>query len=335
MLETKMISFMKWTKDTMSNPPSDATIDSLVKAAKSAGATHCELAHPFGLSNTASEMKRWADKIHAAGMNITVRSADVDMEGLYGHAQAVGPNRKPTQYYIDEAVNFIKANPIFKDGDEFAPFPERTEGIFQDATSWIWPNDPGTYGAFFVSLADSCAAAFASIGKNIKCGLSSNNASELLSGWMSKAVSDKYGYVCIDHYVDGNPTQLDSDLRTIFSKYGKPIYLQESAPDRFTVPSAALIQSYFQVLTKLVTDGVLARYGYWGMWSGTPEACINADFTLNAVGLGLQAFQKTTPTPTPTPDLTPRVVALETAVANLTKRTAALEAKLAIIKSIL
>lgn len=322
-METKMISFMKWTKDTMNNVPSDATIDNLVKTAKSASFTHGEVAVPLGKSNSAVEMKRWGDKIHTAGMLGTFRPADVDMEAIYGRIAAVGANRKTQQYYIDECVNFIKANPIFKDGDEWCPFPERTEGIFQDATSWIWPNDPATYANFFISLAQACKVAFGTV--KVQVGLSSNNASELLSGWMPKTLSDSFGYVCIDHYVDGNPTQLDKDLRAIFAKYGKPIYLQESAPDRFTTPSAALIQSYFQILTKLVADGVVARYGYWGMWSGTPEACINSDFSLNAVGQGLKTFYGGT-APTPVPDLTPRVIALEAKVTALENKFAGMKA---------
>ncbi len=322
---------MKWTKDTMSSPPPDATLNSLIAIAKSAGATHCELAQPLGLTNTASEMLRWATKIHASGMNITFRPADVDMEGLYGHPKAVGTLRKPQQYYIDECVNFIKANlGLFKDGDEWCPFPERTEGIFQDATSWISPNDPTTYANFFINLANACQTTFGTI--KVQTGLSTNNGSELLSGWMPQSLINRAGYICVDHYVDNNATQLDSDLRAMFARYNKPIYLQETAPDRFNTPTAAELTAYFNVLTKLVSDGVLQRMGYWGFWSGTPEGAINADFTLNTTGQALKTFYNPVPTP---PDLTTRVTTLEAQVAVLQNQVNTINSKLAAIKVIL
>jgi len=170
MLETKMVSAMKWTKDTHNSPPSDSTIDKVVGGIKSTGATNTEIATVFGRANWAVESQRWADRIHAS-MNVTWRCASDDMEGLYGVTKAVGVNRKPQQFYIDLAVNTILQNPtLFKDGDEWAIYPERTEGIWQDATSWIWPNDPGTFYNFFAKLADDCQTAFNTIGKD-RCTL--------------------------------------------------------------------------------------------------------------------------------------------------------------------
>lgn len=337
MLETKMVSFMKHTKDRMNNPLPDSDIDKLILAAKQVGATHCELAQPLGLANTASDMLRWANKIHAAGMLVTFRSAHVDMEGLYGHVKAVGTARKPLQFYIDEAANFIIANPaLFKDGDEWAVYPERTEAIWQDSTSWFWPNDPGTYANFFISLADTCKTSFTFIGKKVQVGLSSNNASEIMSGWMSKAMSDKYGYVCVDHYVDGDPAKLEADIRSMATRMGKPIYLQESAADRFTlITDPAKLKTYFDVLKRLVKDGVIVRFGYWGMWAGTPEGCIKDDFTLNEKGLGLKDFFAYTDQPGSV-DLTPLVTAidkLDTSVNTLTLYADTLKAARAIIYS--
>lgn len=303
-LETKMVSFMKWTKDTMKNPPSDATIDKLIATAVSGGFTHGELAHPLGMPNGASEMARWTTKMYAAGLKPTFRCSDPYMEGIYNFTKAVGPNRKPQQYYIDQATDFIKSNPgLFKDGAEWAIYTERTEGIWNDATSWIWPNDPNTFANFFVALHDACAVEFTNLGVKVAVGLSSINGSEALSKWFSKTIPNKYGYLCVDHYTDSDPDKLARDLRAMKAYYGKPIYLQESAPDRFKNSTQAQIDAYFVVIKSLIDDGTIAKYGYWGMWFGTPEACINFDFTLNAIGLGLKAL--TIPVPTPNDPPTP------------------------------
>jgi len=310
-----MISAMKWTKDTHDTPPADAVIDKVIAGIKSTGATNIEVATVLGRPNWLEQSKRWADRIHAFG-SATWRCAHQEMEferksdgsitGLYGVTPAIGANRKPQQFYIDLAVQTILANPtLFKDGDEWAIYPERTEGIFNDSSSWISPNTPSAYADFYIRLADASAAAFAQIGKKVTVGLSANNASEVLSGWMPMNIMQKAGYVVVDHYVDGDSARLESDLRTMKSRTGLPIYLQESAPHRMTNPTPEMISSYFKALTRLVEDGVLQKFGSWSGWIGNPESIFNSDFTLNAHGQALKAFFTPAVLPTPTTDLKP------------------------------
>lgn len=294
MLDVILLSFMKWTKDTHNSPPADATLDSLVAAAVDLGVTHCEVATVLGRPNWASESLRWSSRIHTAGKSVTWRCASDQMEGLYGVTHAVGVNRIAEQDYIDLAVNAILDNEdLFADGDEWAIYPERTEGIFSDATSWITPNTPSNYADFFDALGEACAAAFVTIGKDVAVNLQANNFSELNSGWMNGLIVTNAGFKVIDHYDDGDAAGLEASIRAVHAMYGGaayPIYLQESAVHRFSTPTTLQITEYFGSIQSMVDDGVITRYGYWGGWTGTPESIFEADFSLNESGLALKAF---------------------------------------------
>ena len=294
MLERSLLSFMKWTKDTMSSPPSTGTINSLVAAAVLARFTSVEIATVLGRPNWATESARWATALHVAGKKVVWRCASDKMEGLYGVQRAVGANRVSEQYYIDLAVNAILNNPtLFADGDEWAIFPERTEGYFQDSTAFLSPQTQAKYASFFATLMDACAAAFVTIGKDVAVDLQANNGSELLNGWMPSSLINRAGYVVTDHYRDGNPALLEANLRTMKTNYNKSVYLQESAVHRFTTPNTASITAYFAALTRLVTDGVLTRIGCWGGWFGTPEAILTSSYGLNEQGLAWKAWLAT------------------------------------------
>ncbi len=297
---------MKLNKDNMGNPLSLAEIEQYLDVIKSTGATHVGIAPVGGHPNFALVGKRWLDAIHAKGLKATLRATHQNLEGLYGQPKYVGAGRVPLQFWIDKAGDMVRdLGTSLQAGDEFAIYPERTEGIFQDATSWLWPNDPTTYANAFIAIHEGMRSI---IPMGVVLGLSSNNASELLSGWMSKSLSDKYGVVPTDHYVDGNPTQFEADVRKVFANYGKKVYVQEGSANRFTVPTTQQVADYFNVLKKLDLEGILYGFGSWSGWSGTPEAILNKTngiWSLNAQGEALKAWWITTPVPTPIPTPTP------------------------------
>lgn len=291
---TKMISVMKLVKDNMDNPLPVAEMNQLLDVLKTTGNTHIEVASVIGHPNFYSISKQWADAIHSKGMAVTWRCAHINMEGLYNQPKFVGTSRQPVSFWTDEAVKAANSlGGVVKSVDEWAIYPERTEGIFQDSTSWIDPAGlPTTYADAFIDIHTKCQLY---LPQGVKVGLSSNNASELLSGWMPAALINFSGTTVIDHYVDGNPTQYESDIRAIFAKYNKPVYVQEGAPNRFSQPTKAQADAYFAVNKKLSDDGVLAGFGSWSGWPGTPESIVdkvNGLYQLNEQGISLKSFWK-------------------------------------------
>lgn len=287
---------MKLTKDKMNSPLSTLQVNKYLDLYKSIGATHVDVSTVIGHPEFAFYTKLWMDAVHAKGMFVTLRSAHQNMEGLYGVEKFVGANRKPAQFWIDEAVNALKDLP-WKAGDEIAIYPERTEGIFSDDTAFLFEGLPGSYGEFFKNLHEAIRAVAPA---GVVVGLSANNASELLSGWMPIVMSDTYGVVVVDLYVDGDPVKYEADIRAIYAKYGKPMHVQESAVHRFETPDKAKADAYYAVNKKLADEGILYGYGAWGGWAGNPESVIT-DTGLTPAGESLKSWWSGVVTPTPVP----------------------------------
>src|SRR3990167_10925280 len=297
-MNTKMLSFMKFQKDTMVNPPSDATIQKLVATAKEIGATHCEVSTVLVHPNFITQTSRWVKAIHDAGLLVTFRNAHMNMEftrnsngtfsGLYGSEAWIGGRRKDSQIYLEEARKMILDHPDwYRDGDEFALYPERTEGIFQDNTSWLFPNSSDNYAQFFIRLFDIASDAFVQIGKKVKVGLSANNGSELLSGWMPQSLFNKTGVIVMDHYLDNrDPEKYALDVQGVKQRYGKPVYIQEWAFNRSSsneVNDTPVIRAYYAMFKRLVDEGSLYGLGYWGGWSAGGEGILNSDLSFKFI----------------------------------------------------
>lgn len=316
-MKTKLVSAMKYVKDLMDNPLPLNEINKLVDVYKSTGATHIDIPTVIGHPNFKSVSKLWGDAVHGKGLFVTWRCAHGNMEGLYGMTKYVGSLRKPTQFWIDEAVKAAKdLKDVIKSGDEWAVYPERTEGIFQDQTAFIWEGLPGSFGQFLIDVHDACDEF---LPDGVTIGLTANNASELLSGWMPRSLSDTFNVIVIDHYRDGEPGKYDSEVRAISQKYGKPVYVQEGAPHRFTPPTREQCDEFYAVNKKMDEDGILYGFGSWSGWTGTPESIIdsvNGEYVLNEHGKSLQAWwggvvppePPIPPDPTPDPPEDPTTV---------------------------
>lgn len=311
MLKVKMISVMKLTKDTMENPLPIVEINKILATLKSTGATHIEIATVIGHPNFKQISKLWADAIHAKDLSVTWRCAHINMEGLYGRERFVGGNRRPVEFWIDEAKkaaqDLVEVNAI-TDNDEWAIYPERTEGIWQDNTSWFWPNTPNNYANAFIMIHEACKTVFPN---GVSVGLSANNGSELLSGWIDKKLVDYAGAVVVDHYRDNNITLYETEIRDMAGRYNVPVYVQEGSPSRFNFPSREEADAYYNVNKKLADEGILVGYGSWSGWTGTNESILIKDpagkYILNVNGLSLQAWWggQSEPEPDPDPEPTP------------------------------
>lgn len=283
---------MKHTKDRMTSLMPVAEMNQLLDIYKTTGANLSEIATVIGHPNFISHSKQWADAIHAHGMNVTWRCAHINMEGLYNQPAFVGANRKPVQFWIDEAVKAVgDLGSAIQPGDEWAIYPERTEGIFNDNSAWLYTGLPSSYGTAFLNIHTACKSILPT---GVIVGLSSNNASEYYSRWMPRTLSDYSGVVAVDLYEDGNPTNYENNVRSVYRNYGKPVYVQEGVPNRFTRPTRAQADEYFAANKRLEAEGILCGFGSWSGWAGNPESIIDRDATgryyLNDSGLALQAW---------------------------------------------
>lgn len=357
--DLKSVDVMKFTKDTLTNQPSDATIQGIVKTLTSnIHPTHIAISTPLDATadypagstpspRTAEAFTQtWADSIHANGARVLWRGTWSGIEGIYNFPARVGTNRFPTGTFasaptdgnttwLGKTYAYIVNHPTyFADGDIWAALPERTEGIFQDATSFLPYNGAGiqaNYANFFIDLQKVSAAAFGVIGKRVQTGWTAQNFSEVKSGWLPSSLYDAAGIIVVDHYgITHTATEMESDLRAISTRQNKQVFLQEwgdywnAGLDATT--RKAYLQSMYAVFQKLSNEGILAGFNYWGGWDNNAEGILTATngvYTINDRGSLLSQFfganamsgattpptpPSTTPTPTPPLDTTPPTI---------------------------
>jgi hypothetical protein len=262
------------------------------------------------------------------------------IEGIYNFPARVGSNRFPTgtvasaptdgnTTWLGKTYAYIVAHPnYFADGDIWAPLPERTEGIFQDATSFLPYDGAGiqaNYANFFIDLQKVSAAAFAVIGKQVQTGWTAQNFSEVKSGWLPNRLFDTAGIIVVDHYgITRTPSEMENDLRTISVQRGKQVFLQEWGDywnsNLNTTSRQAYLTDMYAVFQKLTNEGILAGFNYWGGWANNAEGILsssNGVYTINDRGLLLAQFFAANPTltttpappsPTPTTDTAPPTI---------------------------
>jgi hypothetical protein len=321
---------MKYTKDVMAHQLSDEEIDNLVVTIKTLNVNCIALSIPMDSSgdypannkpsprNAWVLTQKWADAVHQHGLRVIWRGTWSGIEGISGFPRLVGTNRFPagtaasaatdgSSTWLGKTYQYIVGHPgFFVSGDVWAPLPERTENIFQEGTSFLPYSRDGinaAYANFFNDLKTVSDAAFAKIGKAVITGMTTNNYTEVKSGWLPQSFFDEQGITAIDYYGDTHtPEEMDKDIRQMYAMHKKPIFLQEwsdywngglSEADR-----TDYLNRIYAVMRKLVDDGVLVGFNYWGGWSDTAESVLTRDgsgFHLNYRGRILQNFFKANP----------------------------------------
>jgi hypothetical protein len=205
--------------------------------------------------------------------------------------------------WLGIVYQFIVNNPtLFEHGDMWAPFPERTEGIFSDSSSFISYASPGVqanYATFFNDLKDVSDYAFAEIGKRVLTGHTANNFSEVRSGWLPQSIFDKAGIASFDYYqnynqnLDFRAAQAKADIDAVYAARGQKLNWQEwgPVPDMITNISSTAGQAingygnikspntgweanrevfirdfYTNTLAASLNEGKLEMFNYWGFW---------------------------------------------------------------------
>lgn len=347
--DLKSIDVMKLTKDVMANQPSDTEIDNLVSTLDGMNITHVALSIPMDATadypagsapspRTAEQFtQKWADAVHSRGLGVIWRGTYSGIEGIYNFEKRVGSNRFPTgtaasamtdgtNTWLGKIYQYIVQHPtFFKDGDVWAPLPERTEGIFSDSTSFISssPSLQENYVRFFNDVKTVSDQAFARIGKRPLTGMTANNYSEVMSTWLPQNFFDHNGVISIDYYgISHAPEEIESDMRKMYAMRGKPVFLQEWGDYwNSSMPEAertAYLKRVYEVLQKLVNEGILMGFNYWGGWPNEGEGIITrsgSTYLPNYRGALLSNFYAansvvgtpiSTPPPTPTPTPSPQ-----------------------------
>lgn len=324
------IDTMKLNKDLVRNQLSDEEIAAYIAPLAEMNITHIAISTPMdetadyiseGVAipmprTAANHTKAWCDAIHAAGKKVLFRGTFCGIEGIYDFEQKVGASRFPAgtaasaaadgqTTWLGKVDDWIKNHTDFwENGDIFAPIPERTDGIFNDATAFLPDTGSGiqaNYAQFFIDLNAVAAAAFSSIGKSVTCGFTSNNYTEVASGWINNSLFTDAGIVAIDHYgTTHTVTEMDTDLRAVYAAKNLPIFLQEwsdywSEGDGLTVDERiAYLKDFYEMLAVLIGEGKLTGFNYWGGWvGGTGEGILESDgaggYQLNTHGQLLKA----------------------------------------------
>ena len=328
------IDVMKLTKDTVANQPTPADIASIVDALSQLNPKYIAVSVPMDSSadfNAAGYhpspqsvedfTKSWADAIHARGMHVLWRGTWSGLEGLYNFPQRVGSNRLTAgdvatapvdggATWLGKTYAYITEHPdYFQNGDIWAPMPERTQGIFQDSTSFL-PYSGGiqnNYTAFFVNLKAVSATAFLNIGKpGVYTGWTANNFSEAANGWLNPSI---YGaaddLVAVDYYgTTHTPDEMFNSIMALHKKTGRQIFLEEWSDYWDTGLSEQGRQSYessmYAVFQSLASGGVLAGFNYWGGWQNSAEGILvktATGYQLNSRGVVLKNFFAQLPRP--------------------------------------
>lgn len=330
-LNIKSIDVMKLTKDVVASQLSDAQILQVCQTiVNNFHPTHIAIAIPFDSTadlnangvfpsprTAEAHYQKWCDTIHALGVNVLHRGTWCAIENIYNFPFAVGTKALPqgTQAsaptdgdttWLGKNYKFIANNPTyFANGDIWAPIPEPTThafdgNIFLSSVGGLTSN----FANFFNDLIASSQMAFTSIGKTVACGLTSNNYSEAESGWIPQSVFTNAGLAVVDYYGnfsgngDYSPNSYYNDLKTLSNNKGVPVMWQEWG-DLYTFGSNLRDRDvYFtqmlQMLQRLVNEGHVTGFSYWGGWAGQDTSILyldgNSNYQLNPRGKILAAF---------------------------------------------
>lgn len=338
------VDVMKYTKDRVTNQMTSSEVNAVVAAIMDNihpeyisisvplddDADYPPQSKPYPLS-VQKYTKLWTDAIRNHGAKVIFRGTWSGIEGIYSFPKKIGIHRFPAgtaasaamdgqTTWLGKTYQFIINNPeLFADGDIWAVLPERTEGIFADATSFLGYDGQDiqkTYPQFFLDLNTVSDSAFAKIGKRVRTGMSANNFSEVKSGWLDQRVYDASGFIVIDHYgVTHTPEEMEADITNAYNKYKKPVFLQEWGDywNRELGDSKRQIylQEMYAVFKRLADAKILIGFNYWGGWINNAEGIVEKDgdrYVINSRGLLLADFfaslkqvnpQATHTTPTP------------------------------------
>lgn len=322
------VDVMKETKDTVNGQPPDSDIMNLVTAIYGGlKPTHMAVSMPldpqadfitngnFPSPRTVdANFKIWFDTIHASGAKVMYRGTFSNMENIYNFpflpdgnpgfipqgTAASAPTDGNTTWLGKMYQRILQIGTNFKPGDIWAPFPEQTSYVFSSQSFLSGtPSLNDNFAQFFADVVTVSQAAFAKIGiDGIVFGLTSNNYSEVRSGWLESSVFSNAGVIALDYYGNYNndgyaPYQYYVDIQAVSVDKGFPVFWEEWGDLQTESSDYATRLTYFDAvcaqIAQMVTDGFLIGFNYWGGWADQNTSILdqNADGTYQLNGQGL------------------------------------------------
>ena len=322
-LKIRSLDVMQNTKDTVTNQINKTeVINYLSCIVTNFKPTHVAVSYPFDSNSdfvsygstprpqTIEQcFKFWCDTIHGLGSNVLFRGTWCAMENIWSCAFDKGATplgtvaSAPTDgqsTWLGKCYSWIVNHPgYFKDGDIYAPCPEQTTYVFNGDTFLGSSDIQNLYAQFFNNLIIVATQAFATIGKKVTVGYTSNNYSEIRSGWMPGSIFTNSGICAVDYYGNYNNDSdytvaaYERDLRLIHTSSGKPLFWQEWGDIVTFGESDQARYVYFaammDMIKRLVAEGIIMGFNYWGMWQDTDNTGImirNSDGTYTLDGRG-------------------------------------------------
>lgn len=219
------IDTMKYSRDLsrekLSDPTFDTTIEMQVSQIAGTGATHIAIATPYD-EEFYPILLRWITEARKNKLKVWFRGNFSGWEGWFNY-----PKISRTEH-MKRSEDLIVNHPnLFEDGDVFTACPECENG---------GPGDPRKTGDtigfqnFLIDEHVAVTKAFSKINKKVYTNYNSMNA-DVARLIMSPEVTQKLGgIVVIDHYVK-TPEQLQSDIIEIAkSSHGKVVLGEFGAP---------------------------------------------------------------------------------------------------------
>jgi len=160
----------------------------------------------------------------------------------------------------------------------FTPAPEAENGILGNPFSS--PQAADNLRNFLESSYANCVAAFAEIGKNVRCGLDSANGDVAKDIYTKDMIAKTGNVVVVDDYV-ATADKLATDIENLHKEFGVPVMLGEFGapiPDihgNLTDDQQADLIN--QMMSKLYQDkDIMFGVNYWVI-SGGSTALLNDD----------------------------------------------------------
>ncbi len=278
LFDVQSIDTMKHSRDLarekLADPSFDSVIESEMRLAKEAGATHVAVGTPYD-EEFLPMLSRWVRKAREQGLSVWFRGNFSGWEGWFGYPRITADE------HAHLLERFIEGNPaLFEDGDIFSACPECENG---------GPGDPRKTGErdehndFLRREYGIATRSFKKIGRDVSV-YTSMNADIARDVITPDAADDIGGTVLIDHYLS-DPGRLAADVASIaedldtrvgIGEFGAPI--PDLNGNMTEGEQAEFVRRTLDGLAAAEEDERTRLVNYWVMRGGT-TALIRDDGT--------------------------------------------------------
>jgi len=203
------VDTMKESRDTVTNPLSDAQMDQDVRLTATLHVTHITVDTPYDYP---AYLERWVRAVRRTGKHVWFRCAFNAWEGSYN----VPATLTPADYLL-RLKAFLGAHPaLFQPGDILDPLPEPENGPYWARTSpqgssWTWKDAPNAttdeYNRFFLQASQTAQDALKAAGvRGVLTSIRSTNGYiAARPATLYPATVAKMGRITTDTYVGQAP----------------------------------------------------------------------------------------------------------------------------------